>query len=84
MNKYINNNTNTYANKGAWSTGGMISTEEDRSSRRTISPISTLSTINPTWIGLGLNPDLGSDRSTKSLFFFFFFFLDIIINKKQN
>jgi len=45
----------------AWSPGGMIMTEENQSTQRRTCLRFTLSTINPTWCGLGLNADLQSD-----------------------
>ena len=49
----------------AGSTGGMIMTRENQSTQRKTCISLTLSTINPTWCGLGLNVDLhGSPFTT--------------------
>jgi len=40
----------------------MILTGVNKADKRMYSPNDTLSTKNPTWTGLGLNPDLCSGR----------------------
>ena len=42
----------------------MILRDENRSTRRKICPSATLSTTNPTWTGLGVNPGLRGERPT--------------------
>jgi hypothetical protein len=45
-----------------WKIGEMVLTGKDRNIRRKTCPTATLSTINPTWIDLGSNPDLRGER----------------------
>jgi len=47
-----------------WSIGGMILTWKNWCTWRKSYRSATLSTINPKWIGLELNPDLCNDRPT--------------------
>jgi hypothetical protein len=41
---------------------GMILTGEDRKTRRKLCPSAALSTTNPTWTDLGMNPGIHCDR----------------------
>ena len=45
-----------------WSNGGMLLMQENEHTWRRVCPHATFSTTNPTWIGLGLNPGLHSER----------------------
>jgi hypothetical protein len=42
--------------------GGMLLMQENENTLRRVCPHATFTTTNPTWTGLGLNPDIHSGR----------------------
>jgi len=53
---------NESMNQSIWNTGGIIMTRENQITWRKTCPNATLSTINPTKIGLGLKLGLPHER----------------------
>jgi hypothetical protein len=62
INEWMNEWMNESINQSIWNIGGIIMTRENRRTWRKACPNATLSTINPTKIGLGLKLGLPRER----------------------